>query len=539
MKSVIMLLLVTLLSLCGCSRDDSPVNIPKPVPEAPDPSIVVANCAVLQAAVEQFAAENDGVYPDDVDIDTSLAGNTVLDLLPPGGFENPFTKAKEAPVNGAADSPGEVGYIAVAEGEWNVGYVVTGYGSDALVAEMSNLGSPEEAKVIANCFIVKQAAEKMFDDNHEYPHEIDYRYWWHLHLPHSLVNPYTGLAEYPAGRTACSLGQIGYVAILQNDLPIGYVITGYGSSSIIFTLSNLGYSREEAIIASGCRTLQRSVEEYAEANDGLYPCTAVCPPGVMYETTQIIGWNVGYKILGSAGGSKCIEIATSSQEARVRLNCILLKQAVEAFAAQSGGVCPEDVDSDRTPGGQTVVDLLPRGYMHGNPYNGMREVPQNHSATFPGEIGYAAVPEYRPGGERNVGPGYVITGFVNDVRVVAVTNLAVSPGEAIVMSHCRTVQLAVEEFADHNGGIYPSDVDADEDPRGKTVTGFLPREVLLLNPVTCCATEPVNGGAANPGEIGYTPCVQGGVNRGYVITGVGVEAGTTIMEIYRDPLGGL
>ncbi|MFA4947674.1 MAG: hypothetical protein WC674_04080 [Candidatus Krumholzibacteriia bacterium] len=533
MKNVLILLLLANLATGGCSREDNSVNTPTPVPETPDASIVVANCATLQAAVEQFAGENDGVYPENVDADTSLAGNTVIELLPAGDFENPFTGSPSAPVNGVAGNPGEVGYVPVAEGDWNVGYVVTGFGADSLVATLSNLGSPEEAKVIANCFIVRQAAEEMFDNNHKYPYEIDCRYWWHLNLANPLVNPYTGLAQYPPGRTARSPGEIGYVAILQNDVPIGYVVTGYGAGSVIFTLSNLGYSREEAIIASDCRTLQRSVEEYPDTHGGLYPGTAACVPGVAYETIQISGWNIGYRITGSAQGSEFIEMATSPQEARVRLNCLLLKQAVEESAAQNEGLYPETVDKDRIPGG-SVIDLLPRAHLLENPYTGSRESPVNHSATRPGEIGYAAIPEYRPRDGRYVPPGYVITGFLNDIRQVVVTNLAIGAIDAIVMSHCRTVQLAVEKFAARNNGIYPDGTSWGMDLYGETLTDLLPREALLINPATWAATEPIDGWATNAGEIGYVPYHWHGESRGYSITGVGTEAGTTIMDIFKE-----
>jgi hypothetical protein len=375
----------------------------------------------------------------------------------------------------------------------------------------------------------------MLEDNHEYPHESDSRLWWHLHLPQALVNPYTSASYYPPGRTASSPGEVGYLAILRDEVPIGYVVTGYGEGSVIFALSSFEYSREQAIVASDSRTVQRSVEEYADAHDGLYPGLAACPPGVWYETIQLSGWNVGYKITGSAGGSKFIEISTSNEEARVRMNCTLLKQAVEAFAAQSGGAYPGDVDSERSPGGMTVLDLLPRGYMHGNIHTGMHENPVNHSATYSGEIGYAAIPEYRPESGRNVGPGYVITGFVNDIRVVAVTNLALSPVEAIVMSHCRTVQLAVERFASLKRGFYPSDVSCDTTDDGRTVTDLLPREVYLVNPFTYAATEPIDGWAANAGEVGYVPICINGENRGCTITGTGIEAGETIMVIADDP----
>jgi hypothetical protein len=536
MKNVLILLLLAFLAAGGCSRDDSPVSVPKPVPETPDASIVVANCATLQAAVEQFAGENDGVYPGNVDADTSRAGNTVIELLPAGDFENPFTGIRAAPVNGVAGNPGDVGYAPVAEGEWNVGYVVTGFGAEALVATLSNLGSPEEAKVIANCFIVRQAAEDGYDHYIGYPCEIDYHPYYHLWMPRPLVDAYTGLDQLPVSRTASSQGEIGYVAILQNDVPIGYVVTGYGNDSVICALSNFEYSREEAVVASECRGVQRSAEEYANANDAIYPGAAACMPGVTYETIRMNGWSVGYRIKGSAQDSEFIEIATSPEEARVRLNCLLLKQAVEESAAQNEGVYPENVDKDRDPGG-SVVDLLPRTHLLENPYTGLLESPVNHSAARPGEIGYAAIPEYRPLHGRYVPPGYVITGFLNGIRQVVVTNLEVSCIDAVVMSHCRTVQLAVEEFAARNKGVYPSDGGTDCTPDGETVIDLMPNGRLLLNPATWAATEPVDGCAANAGEVGYVPSTQGGVHRGYVITGTGTEDGTTIMTIVREPPG--
>lgn len=535
MKNLLILLLIALSSLCACSREESPVDITKHPPGTSDASIVVANCDTLKAAVERFASENGGIYPAGVGVDTSRAGHTVLELLPAGGLENPFTKSKAAPVNGAADSPGEIGYVPVAQDGWNVGYVVTGFGATALVATLSNLGSPEEAKVIANCFLVRQAAEQMFDHYLGYPYEIDYPAFWRLRMANAPVNPYTSLAQYPVGRTAGSPGEIGYVAILRDDVPVGYVVTGYGADSVIFALSNLGYSREEAIVASNCRTLQRSVEDYANANGGVYPGTAVCSPGVAYEAIQMNGWNVGHRIIGSVHGSEFVEMTTSPQEVGVRLNCLLLKQAVEAFAAQSGGRYPLDVDTDRTSLGQTVVDLLPRAHPLENSYTGARSNPVNHSASLPGEVGYAVVHEYNPRDGRYIPPGYVITGSVNKRLEVAISNIALNRIEAIVMSHCRTVELAVEQFAARKNGVYPADVDVDCIPGGQTVVNLLPAGSRLVNPATWAVTEPVNSTACTAGQIGYHPVCQHGVNVGYAITGVGTEAGTTIMYIVKEP----
>jgi hypothetical protein len=536
-RNVLILFLLTILAAGGCGREDGPVNTPTLVRETPDASIVVANCAALQSAVEQFAEENDGVYPDNVDADTSRAGHTVIELLPAGGFENPYTGSASAPVNGAADSPGEIGYVPVAEGDWNVGYVVTGFGAAELVATLSNLGSPEEAKVIANCYILRQGAEDGYDSWVGYPLEIDAHSCYHIRLANSLVDPYTGLDQLPISRTASSQGEIGYVAIVKDDLVIGYVVTGYGNDSLICVLSNFGYSREEALIASECRRLQRSVEEYASSNGACYPATAACMPGVTYETINMNGWNVGYRISGSAQGMNFLEIVTSPEAAKVRLNCLLLKQAVEESAVQNGGAYPDNVDTDRMPGGRSVVDLLPRAHLLENPYTGKLESPVNHSATRPGEIGYAAIPEYHahcPWCGGYIPPGYVITGYVHGGRPIVVTNLKIGTIEAIVMSHCRTLQLAVEEFAARNEGVYPSDVDADCTPEGETVTDLLPDGALMENSMTYASTEPVNGQAAIAGQIGYVPFTSGGYNRGYAITGTGTEDGTTIMAIVRE-----
>jgi hypothetical protein len=44
----------------------------------------------------------------------------------------------------------------------------------------------------------------------------------------------------------------------------------------------------------------------------------------------------------------------------------------------------------------------------------------------------------------------------------------------------------------------------------------------LPNPFTRANTEPVDGAAANPGETGYEPVLDGsGANVGYIITGMG------------------
>jgi prepilin-type N-terminal cleavage/methylation domain-containing protein len=125
----------------------------------------------------------------------------------------------------------------------------------------------------------------------------------------------------------------------------------------------------------------------------------------------------------------------------------------------------------------------------------------------------------------------VIIGILAAIAIPNFINMQARAKEASVKSNCHTTQLAAEDFAVQNDGVYAADVDADATPSGQTITAMLPGGTLLPNPFTKANTEPVNGAAAQPGESGYVPIAQNGVNVGYTITGVGKEAGTTIITL--------
>jgi type IV pilus assembly protein PilA len=95
---------------------------------------VKSNCHTVQLAAEDFAVQSDGVYADNVGVDATPSGDTIIDMLPGGALlENPFTKAATEPVDAAATNPGETGYLPVAIGGVNVGYSITGVGKTAAV----------------------------------------------------------------------------------------------------------------------------------------------------------------------------------------------------------------------------------------------------------------------------------------------------------------------------------------------------------------------------------------------------------------------
>ena len=116
----------------------------------------------------------------------------------------------------------------------------------------------------------------------------------------------------------------------------------------------------------------------------------------------------------------------------------------------------------------------------------------------------------------------VIIGILAAVAIPNFLGMMQRSKEARVRGNCHTLQLAAEDFAVQNNGVYPANVGVDTTPAGDTVLVLMSNGVLLENPFTKLATEPINGPAATAGQTGYVPFVgAGGVNEGYTITGFG------------------
>ena len=118
----------------------------------------------------------------------------------------------------------------------------------------------------------------------------------------------------------------------------------------------------------------------------------------------------------------------------------------------------------------------------------------------------------------------VIIGILAAIAIPNFISMQARAKEASTKSNCHTVQLAAEDFAVQNDGVYAADVDTDTTPGNQTIINMLPGQVLLENPFTKAASEPRNVAAANPGETGYLPIVQNNVNVGYTINGWGKNA---------------
>jgi len=116
----------------------------------------------------------------------------------------------------------------------------------------------------------------------------------------------------------------------------------------------------------------------------------------------------------------------------------------------------------------------------------------------------------------------VIIGILAAIAIPNFIAMQARAKEAAVKSNCHTVQLAAEDFAVQNNGVY-ANVVADfqnslPDADGDAVAD------LLVNPFTNLRTEPLDGIANGSGVSAYAPIPQNGVNVGYSITGFGKDA---------------
>ncbi|UCF06757.1 MAG: prepilin-type N-terminal cleavage/methylation domain-containing protein [bacterium] len=123
----------------------------------------------------------------------------------------------------------------------------------------------------------------------------------------------------------------------------------------------------------------------------------------------------------------------------------------------------------------------------------------------------------------------VIIGILAAIAIPNFINMQARAKEASVKSNCHTVQLAAEDFAVQNDGVYASDVDTDVTPGGDTIVLMLPGAVLLENPFSKAASEPRNATANTAGETIYTVVQDAsGTNVGYQIDGTGKDANIII-----------
>jgi hypothetical protein len=241
-KSLISLTLLPLGIAFGCSDGGSIHNVTVEKPTQTPEKQLIENCYLIRRAVWTFADENNGEYPGGLD-DTSLAGNTLIDLLPGGErLINPFTGRRTVPE--WFDKPGQTSYRPYPGWPWpdtRTGYVITGFGESAEIMSLSE-NYPDsllalERLVLANCYTLREAVEAWaaVTDYLYYPSDvnidktptgknvIDF-----LPAGWLLENPYTHLRTEPRNGAAANPGETGYSPLSDGSSYIGYIITGWG-----------------------------------------------------------------------------------------------------------------------------------------------------------------------------------------------------------------------------------------------------------------------------------------------------------------------
>jgi prepilin-type N-terminal cleavage/methylation domain-containing protein len=118
----------------------------------------------------------------------------------------------------------------------------------------------------------------------------------------------------------------------------------------------------------------------------------------------------------------------------------------------------------------------------------------------------------------------VIFGILATLAIASYMRMQSRAKEARVRGNCHTVQLAAEDFAVQNNGIYAATL-ADALPTGQSLMDLLPGGNPLENPFTLVQNQPIDGAAAGAGQTGYQSVdIDGDGNPdGYQITGFGED----------------
>jgi hypothetical protein len=299
-----------------------------------------------------------------------------------------------------------------------------------------------DEQVIANCEVLRDSLEAYASrHNGDYPDGTYYRSALNVHL----TNPYTGMPE-ESGPRARFRGQTAfepYMACDGSNLIAGYRITGYGLDHQLIQFESVEQVPADSrwvhdIVVANAYLVLDAAQRWAETN-GHYPSDLSDTgsggktlidllPGGNFLPNPIYGANyyepidgapadvgdVGYTPIGSADGEtiNCLVEAygcnfadgltimpDADYDFDIRTHSHELRAAVEEFASDAG-TYPRDVDTDQTPSGKTVLDLL--GPL-GDPFTLQPSPPINGTATTRGQVGYALVIE------NDVVTGYVIT----------------------------------------------------------------------------------------------------------------------------------
>jgi len=302
--------------------------------------LIIADCYEVRDILETYAADNGGEFP--------FPGipNT---YFPGGRLENRYTGLVTLPIPTAPYWPGEIGVTVFADSSFDyTGYRVIGRGRYGELIRLENVSRvPQEIvrghdHALANVDTLLDALERFVAQGGYYPAD--------------LADP------LPSGET------------LIDFLPGGWLLLNP---------------------FSGCK---------CEPEDGNGLGT---PGGVGYLGTDQTGDGViddfSIDAYGFQGNVFARRSRDSLENEIVRTSSHRLMSAVDEFASQNAGEYPRDLDTDQTPSGDTLRDLVSKRLSHPtglNPYTGASAY-RDGLATSRGEVGYVPL-EY----------GGVVVGYV-------------------------------------------------------------------------------------------------------------------------------
>ena len=231
--------------------------------------------------------------------------------------------------------------------------------------------------------------------------------------------------------------------------------------------------------------------------------------------------------------ARTVDPPAPTTEEQIIADSYALRNALEAFAAENGGVYPLGLN-DQSNMGNAFITFLPNDTRLTNQYTGLATAPVFYDPYWPGEIGVVYFGDFSdPSGYRVVARG-------RDGELIRLENTgaidphAVTYHDSLIANADATV-AAAEEFA-RQAGRCPSDVGGDVAPGGLTMVDFLPNGELLMNPSFNVQDSPVDGTAGAPGQVGYIAMDRNGdgTSDGYLVDAVGNDGVTTVMIRTRE-----
>ena len=180
-------------------------------------------------------------------------------------------------------------------------------------------------------------------------------------------------------------------------------------------------------------------------------------------------------------------------------DCYVVRDALETFAAENGGVYPRGLN-EISDAGHSFMSFLPGGTRMMNRHTGLSTAPVFYHPQWPGEVGVHLLPS---------GPtpvGFRVVGLGRDSELIRLENFTHVDARTVsaydsVLANAAATAAAADEFR-RQAGYCPS-YTADQTPSGENFVDFLPGGTLMTNPFLGVASEPTDGSSSYAGNVGY------------------------------------